>query len=287
VMAVTTSGVSAFHEPAPAESWADPWWIFGLAAVAALGLRTGWAIRHRREEAVYWVWAAVSFAPISQVFPFLHPMADRYLYFILPGLIGGAALAATDIIAKVRASVTPPAFTSRTAAALAGVGLLLLAQQSNARALLWAEPTRLTIDAARNYPAGRVAHIQSAKRRVRVGDTDQAMAELFAARARGYNQFLAILRDPELRRLRRRADFKALIDDMTQEKIDWTHALESPTQIELLGLSKAYLARRDLDGAQRVLERALEQGGPASDLVRAELEVVQSARENPAAEITP
>ena len=67
-----------------------------LVALRAAGRRRArrrarWRTLARRElEAAFWVAAAASFAPVSQVFPFLNPVADRYLYCILPGLIGGA-----------------------------------------------------------------------------------------------------------------------------------------------------------------------------------------------------
>ena len=49
-------------------------------------------LRARKPEAAWWIGAAAAWAPVSQVFPFLNPIADRYLYFMLPGLIGGASL---------------------------------------------------------------------------------------------------------------------------------------------------------------------------------------------------
>ena len=95
-MAATSYGVAAFHEPARALSWLDPWWLAGLAAGALLAVRCALALVRRREEAAWWVWAAASYAPISQVFPFLYPMADRYLYTILPGLLGAVMLVARE-----------------------------------------------------------------------------------------------------------------------------------------------------------------------------------------------
>ena len=93
VMASTSLGVSAFHEPEPIRSLLDPWWLFSLLALALLGWRTIVVWRRREPEVAYWVWAMVSFGPVSQIFPFLYPLADRYLYFILPGLLGGTLLA--------------------------------------------------------------------------------------------------------------------------------------------------------------------------------------------------
>ena len=93
VMAATGLGVSTFHEPAPVESPLDAWVLAGFAAGLVLAARMLATLRSRRAEAAWWVLAAGSFAPVAQLFRFLYLMADRYLYFILPGLLGGALLA--------------------------------------------------------------------------------------------------------------------------------------------------------------------------------------------------
>jgi hypothetical protein len=159
-MATTGLGVSAFHEPEPTLSWLDPWWLLGILAVLAIGARTLWALAQRREEAAWWAWAAVSFLPVSQIFPFLHPLADRYLYFILPGLIGGVLLAAPQVGAWLSARSGRPQPSAAAGVALAlGAGLaLVFAYQSHARAEIWASPARIAADAASHYPdvaAGR------------------------------------------------------------------------------------------------------------------------------------
>src|SRR5262249_11239915 len=96
-MAATGSGTSAFHEPLPVRSWLDG----GGLAGRARGLRAG------DEEAAWWIAAAAAFAPVSQVAPFFFPMADRYLYFMLPGLIGGSLLAGRAALARAGARRVP------------------------------------------------------------------------------------------------------------------------------------------------------------------------------------
>ena len=91
VMAATSFGLSAFHEPEPAGLF-DPWWLVSLPVLAALAWRTFAALRDRLEEGAFWLFALVSFAPVCGVIPLPFPLADRYLYFILPGLIGGLLL---------------------------------------------------------------------------------------------------------------------------------------------------------------------------------------------------
>ncbi|RIK96059.1 MAG: hypothetical protein DCC71_22720, partial [Proteobacteria bacterium] len=121
-MAATGAGVSALHEPPAASSWLDPWWIGGALALAALGARTAFALARRRTEAAYWIWAAASYAPVSQVLTFAAMMSDRYLYAVLPGLLGGALLAGRDAFARL-----PSPQLRRRAALAAGVAALALA----------------------------------------------------------------------------------------------------------------------------------------------------------------
>jgi hypothetical protein len=75
VMSTTSHGVSAFHEPERLLAMSDPWFLAAIPVLALVALRMLSCLRRRREESVYWVWAAASFAPISQIFPFLYPMA--------------------------------------------------------------------------------------------------------------------------------------------------------------------------------------------------------------------
>ena len=104
-MAVTGFGVATFQQPPAAVSLLDPWWLFGLAATLAISGLAFAALRRGDEEAAWWVWGPAAFLPVSQVFPFLYPFADRYLLFMLPGLIGGVLLAG----ARIGRSIGTPA----------------------------------------------------------------------------------------------------------------------------------------------------------------------------------
>ena len=99
-MAFAGYGLSVGHEPPLAVSWADPWWLGGLLGLLLLGTLTLRALRRRRTEAAWWIWAAGSYAPVSQVVATLWMISGRYLYAVLPGLIGGLLLAARDEIAS-------------------------------------------------------------------------------------------------------------------------------------------------------------------------------------------
>lgn len=93
VMAATGIGVSAYHMPPMVQPSLDPWWIVG----GLLGLMLAWwtlrTLWRGEPQAAFRLLAVAGFAPISQIIPFTFPIADRYLYFVLPGLIGGSVLA--------------------------------------------------------------------------------------------------------------------------------------------------------------------------------------------------
>jgi hypothetical protein len=113
-MSVTSNGVSAFHEPLPVRSWLAPAWLAGALMGTAVAVRSIVVLRRKSPELAFWVWAVASFLPISQLFPFLYPMADRYLYFIVPGLLGAMLFVGRDLVARVAA----PSWAPRAAAAV-------------------------------------------------------------------------------------------------------------------------------------------------------------------------
>ncbi len=270
VMAATSWGVSAFHEPEPVRSLLDPWWLASLPVLGVLAWRSAGALRRREPEGAFWVWAAVSFAPVSQIFPFLYPMADRYLYFILPGLIGAALLAGGQLLG----GRVPPAartWAPRAALALAAVVLVLFAARSAERARLWRSPILLLADAAAHYPEGVGAALLRAQRAAQARDAGTAVAALRAARARGYNRFQQLLADPALAPVQGNPDFQALVREMAGDWIESYARKGSLTQLELRTVAGAHVARGELREAVRLLERALEVGGPTDAQTREDI----------------
>ena len=279
-MAATSFGVSTFHEPAPVHSPLDPWWIASLVALTLLGLRFVSVLRRRRPESVYWAWALISFGPVSQIFPFLYPLADRYLYFILPGLLGGALLAGVDGVARLarlreaRAGVAPERTRARAEQFGVAVGVaccVLFAVRSVDRAAVWKSPARVVADAARNYPNGVSASLLRAKRAAQFGDVDGAVAALRAAKARGYNRFEQILGDPALAPVRADPRFQAVVREMAADWIASFARKSNPTQHELRMVAAAHVARGEYRDAIAVLERALALDGPLHASLRRDL----------------
>ncbi len=281
VMATTSFGVSAFHEPEPSFGLLEPWWLGSLVTLSLLGWRVVVVARRRDPELAFWVWVLVSFGPVSQIFPFLYPLADRYLYFILPGLIGAALLAGREALGSVLDRLAAGRGRSRPAlhglvlrgCALVGALVLIpLAIHSHARAALWRSATRLNLDAASNYPSGTAANLLNAQRAAQAGDAEEAVRALRRAYARGFNLIEKLMRDPTLAPIRSHPDFKALIAEIAQGLIDSIGRRDRATQNELRMLAYAHALRGEYDQADTALRRALEIGGPLDAQLRVDLQ---------------
>jgi hypothetical protein len=277
VMASTSLGVSAFQEPEPARSWLDPWWLLSAVALALLGWRV-WVVARRRDvELAYWAWAAVSFAPVSQVFPFLYPMADRYLYFVLPGLLGGSLLAGRELVDRLAPDSERRRLVEGAALAGALALLVLYGVRSLERAALWRSNALLLADAAAHYPEGKAGLLQRAKRKALVGDAPAAVAALRRARERGYNRFEQLATDPGWNPVREDPAFRELLYEMAGAWIERAQAKAVLTQPELRTVAHAHIARGEVGLAAAALRRAVEQGGPHTSEIRAELAAIEAA----------
>ncbi len=274
VMAATSWGVSAFQEPAPALSWLDPWWLAALPAGLLLSWRTLSSLRQRREEAAFWVGAAAAFAPVSQIFPFLNPVADRYLYFILPGLIGGTLHA----LAAVRARWLPGPGGARALAAAALVLIAVFGVRASGRARLWQNEQFLYVDAERSYPDGATAHYLRARRAAQSGDVAGAVAALHGAAERGLDTYLAILADPAFARIHAEQDFQLVIREIAGRWLAVAARRGYATQPELRAVARAHLVREEYAEAEAALEAALRAEGPQTALVRQELVELRTQR---------
>ncbi len=264
-MATTTWGLSAFHEPQPAISLLDPWWLLGLAAIGAIGARTVHALRLGREEAAWWVWAGVSFLPVAQFFPFPYPLADRYLYTILPGLLGGALLAMAPALERLGARAP------RASLAAALVVLALFAVRAHGRVDIWRSSALLQADAARHYPDGVSAHLLRARRAAMARDVPAATGALRAALERGYDRFDAVLGDPLLGPLAGTPEFDAVVSGMAGRWVERLARRDDLAQAELLTLALAHRVRGEDRAAILALERGLARGGPLDPALRREL----------------
>ena len=269
-MAATGFGVSAFQEPRVARSWLDPWWLFGLAAGALIAGRGLRCLLRGREEAAWWTWAVAAFVPVSQLFPFLYPTADRYLYFMLPGLVGGVLLAGRELSGRWLAEAHR-SHAARLAAAAALAAIVALALTSHSRAALWTAEDNVHRDAARHYPHGVLANLQAARRAGNQGDVDAAVDALEACRARGWDFYSVLLTDKAFEPVRHAPAFQALIDRFADDLIEVETHRARKTQLDWLNLGQAYELRKRRDQAAAAFEQGLALGGPLDEMLRGEL----------------
>ena len=270
VMAATSYGTAAFHHPPPARSLVDPWWLAGLALAIALALRLGWAAWREREEAGFWLWAAASYAPVCQIFPFLYPMGDRYLYTVLPGLLGGVLLAAALAPRVAALGAAHRKAAGRAAFVLACVLLAAFAVRSHERASVFRSHVTLMLDSARRYPEGLSASLLQARCAAQDGDAGAAAEALRRANALGFDSFFAIDDEPAMQRVRGDSRVRAAIAEMAASWIDTAKRRGYSTPRELQLWAQAHAVRGEWAEAAALLERAIAQGGPLEpDLRRA------------------
>ncbi len=275
-MAATGLGVSSFHE-LDASGPLDLWWLAAWPLAIAVGWRFAVVFRRRSPEAAYWMWAAVGFAPVSQIFPFLYPLADRYLYFILPGLLGAVLLAGSDLLAGLS---EPRRRVVGRAAMVLGVALAVsFAARVPSRAAVWRSNAALLADAARHYPDGKVANVLAAKRAAGRGDAVAAVAALRRAADRGYNRFQQLETDPSYASLRDAPAFRALVRELAAGWIASGSAKTDPTPSELRMLAHAHVTVGEAERALVLLERAIAAGGPYEPEIRADAEAIRAALE--------
>lgn len=270
-MAATGSGVAPSHDPPPALSWLDPWWIAGIALPVALAARTLWAWRGRREETAWWVGAAAGYLPVAQIgMTFLQPMADRYLYCALPGLIGGCAFALRDAWTRRALSAGTIRRASAAGGAVALAVIALFALRSHAQAQHWRSAVTLALASAARYPDGLPAQLLEAQRSALRGDASGSVRALRAAVARGYDRFETLAEAPVYDAVRRDPAFQELLREMAASWIDQSLKLEHATQADLISRANAYVVLGERAQAVAALDEALRLGGPLDARVRAE-----------------
>jgi hypothetical protein len=278
-MAVSGLGLSTFHEPPPVESVLDPWLIGSLVVLALLGWRLVICLRGRREEAVYWLWAVISFGPLSGVVPLPYPMADRYLYFVLPGLIGASLLAADEGITRLGERLGGGEARKLQLRQIAvGASVLLLvhfAAASYSRASVFRSAEGLMADAERNYPDGAAANTRKASRAARMGDFPSAVRHLKLAHARGYNRLDHLLQDPNYGPMQDYPEFVELKHAMADDWIGRLGGKPNPSQVEARAIAQAYIVKDDLPAALRAIEAGIAVPGPITDDLRGDADMLR------------
>lgn len=262
-MALSGTGLAVFHDPPGTTSWLDPWFLGGVGWVGFVAWRCAVSWKTRTLEIACWAFTVVSFVPISGGIPLPHAIADRYLYFMLPGLLGALGLAAsarwTDRIPKM------VAITS-------GVAVLLLGVSANRHTTLWQSAEKLLSHSEARYPNGKVAVLRAARRSALSGDVDGCVASLRQVMARGYDRLDTLVSDPAYRALRGRPQFDAIIDELALRLIVRGDPDRDPSQADLRVRGQAQFVIGDVVAARRSLELAIKAGGPYTQQIEAELE---------------
>ncbi|HTF35315.1 MAG TPA: hypothetical protein VK714_16650 [Myxococcota bacterium] len=277
LMAATSWGVSAFQNPAPATSWLDPWWLGSLVVGVLLAACAVASIVRGRPEGGFWLWAGAGYAPVSQLFPFLYPTADRYLYVVLPGLLGVALLSGSTLANRVSGDPVHRATRSRVAAALAMTILAVFAWRSFERAKVFRTNLGLELDSARHFPDGLSAAMLRARRAAQEDDVDGTVTAIRRARELGFDDYAQLDEDPGFASVRHDPRFRTAVAEVAGAWIEIARARGYATQLELRALAKAHAARAEWPEAVSVLERAAATPGPVGSSVRAEL--AQARRE--------
>jgi len=271
VMAATSLGTSAFQEPPPVLSPMEPRFLLAALLLLAATARAVRALRRRSPECLGWAWAAVAFLPVSQVVPFRHPVADRYLYFMLPGLIAAALFVARDLAAWLAGRGVP---LRRPGLRAAGVALLLLGLvffglRTHGRAALWASADTLLADAARSWPDGSAAGLLEATLAARRGDAVAAAAALRGLAGEESPVFVQVQQDPDFASVRDHPAVRGVLMQQAGRWIDHVAALEAPREADLALAARAHLLRGEPRLALRALRRAAALEGPQAPALRA------------------
>jgi hypothetical protein len=228
-------------------------------------------------------------------------MADRYLYFVLPGLIGGAILALAPRLARrrtpapqageagaqraqarrARSEAKPSGAGARKAserrrapawpaAAAALAVAALFAWQSSARARLWQSDLQLALEAAREYPNGFHGRLLRARSAAQRGDAPAAVAELRGMR--GFYEFRALDVDPGLAPIRQAPELQELRREWAGRWLERARERGASTRSELRIIGEAHLVRGETEAAIAAYRLALETPGPDDAGTRRDLE---------------
>jgi hypothetical protein len=261
VLALTGMGASAFHQPLPPVSLLDPWVALGLVTLLGFGFVSVRALLRGHPAAGWLGIAAAAYLPVAQLFPFRYPMADRYLYFLLPGLLGAALVTLAPWLRSGLATLAErgPLAAPRALLALALATSVLAAVWGVVfveRAGVWASPELVEADAARHYPEGIPGQVTLARRLVEQGDLEGAVDAVDRARARGQTNPASFLQDPALQPLFQNPRYVAMMQGMTEHWIERARQIPKPTVSNWMGIAQAELFLGRVEPAFAAMDRA-------------------------------
>jgi len=261
VMATTSLGLSAFHQPGRPTSLFDPWVLVGFAALLGMGVVCALALVRRRAAAGWLGLAVASYAPVAQIFAFRYPIADRYLYFVIAGLLGALLVTFTPQLERAIAALRARRFAAAPGAALGVLLAIALtagyAAHSHVRAGVWTSIESVDRDAIAHYPDGVAGQLWRARRAVALGRPDEAIEALEALYKLGSDNPFSYLTDRELQPLRGNPRYEALLKQMARNWLE--HYEQVPNKAPGFGVVDAvlyYILVGELDKAGALLDEA-------------------------------
>ncbi|MEN8159859.1 MAG: hypothetical protein ABFS41_07300 [Myxococcota bacterium] len=260
-MTTLTYGLSVFHQPDPTRSVLDPWFLLGLVTLIGMAIVCVRALWLRHPAAGWLGLVAASYAPVSQIFAFRFPLADRYLYFIIAGLLGALLVtygrsigAGFETLRARRLGAGPRALVG---AGLAAVLVIGYGAHAYARAGIWRSEKSIDRDAIRHYPNGVAGQLDRARRAVAAGRPEEAVDALEALVLQGSDNPIVYLSDEALKPLRGNPRYEELLKGIARRWLDKFDELEN--KAPGFGVIDAVLYSilvGDLERAERYLDDA-------------------------------
>ena len=277
LMATTSIGVSAFQEPEPTWSWFDPWWLAAVPLSAVISWRMVSCLNRSKIEGAFWLGVAAAYAPISQITPFYFAMGDRYLYFVLPGLVVALLLWISDITRAFLGT-----FDKQSAdwwrLLLGALALAMLASfgiRSAQRANLWTTQLPLAREGAANFPNGGLAHWLRTVDLLNRGDVSGGLLAFETVIDTGYYQYVSLFSQPEFARYHLLPEFVAVRERLARLEIEKFEAVGTPSQKQARMAATAHFYLKEYQDALRKFEAALAMDGPYGETIRGEIAVVR------------
>ena len=214
----------------------EPAALTAIVGVVAMVLVTLWLMRRKRPEAFWFLWFAITLAPVLNIIPFLSMMQDRYMYLALLGPLGLVG----SLLDSAREHPT------RRLLAVGAAGLCLVLAFATARQVRhWASPAALWIRDAMVRPLWAYERILYPE------DYPLKLTRLTDAVAE--DPF-----DPTLRTNLGGLYFSAQRDDDALIQLEAAQRLAPAEPYNLINLGRTYARLDRPEDAERVLRQATE-----------------------------
>ena len=209
--------------------------FFSLLGLLGIALAIALLLRHKRREAFWILWAAITLAPMLNVVPFRSMMQDRYMYLALLGPLALVGMAFDSVSESIPRRVSGAAIVA-AAALFSHLTIGQVEVWSNGFALWARTATTRPMDAAGGLgsttQANKIAHLEAALR------NDPTNATL-------HNNLGNL-------------NYRAGLKEEALERYEEANRLRPDEPHNLVNLGRVYLEFSRFEEAERVLVRATE-----------------------------